>query len=69
MSDLYLTDAKQVAEATSLIADFGEHAIVEAALRAGRSATIGNHIAYCRWRQIERLIAMMGMNEAIGTVH
>jgi hypothetical protein len=69
MNDLYLTDAKQVVEATSLIADFGEHAVVEAAIRAGRSATIGNHIAYCRWRQIERLIAMMGVTEATGTVH
>ena len=69
MTDLYLTDATQVTEATSLIATYGETAGIEAAMRAGASATIGNHIAFCKWRQIERLIDVMATTEAHGTVH
>ncbi|TPG12626.1 hypothetical protein [Sphingomonas oligophenolica] len=69
MNDLYLTDARQVSDATALIATYGETAAAEAATRADRSATIGNAIAFCRWRQIERLIEVMAATEACGTIH
>lgn len=69
MNDLYLTDAHQVADATALIASYGETAAVEAATRADRSAMIGNHITFCRWRQIERLIDVMAATQAIGSIH
>lgn len=69
MLALYLTDAKQVAEAADLIATYGEQASIEAAIRAGHMRNIGNHLHFCRWRQIERLIAIMASDEAVGTIH
>lgn len=65
----YLADALQVADATQLIARFGEHAGSEAAARADRYRDLGNHIYFCRWRQIERLIVLLSIGRAVGTVH
>ncbi|AXJ97063.1 MULTISPECIES: hypothetical protein [unclassified Sphingomonas] len=66
---IYVADADQVSEAADLIADFGEHAALEAAIRAGRMRDIGNHVHFCRWRQTERLIELLASDAAIGTVH
>ena len=41
----------------------------EAASRADRSRNLGNQVHYCRWRQIERLIALLSTPHAVGTVH
>ena len=65
----YLADSREVADATALIADYGEDAGFEAAARADRSRDLGNHIHYCRWRQIERLIVLLSIGKAVGTVH
>lgn len=65
----YLTDAGHVADAAELIAVFGDSAALEAAIRAGRSRDIGNHIHFCRWRQVERLIELLATDEVVGTVH
>ncbi len=65
----YLADATQVADAAILMTLFGDAAGDEAAARAGRSRDLGNHIHYCRWRQVERLIALLAAQEPIGTVH
>lgn len=69
MSAIYLADRLAVDDATDLIARFGENAASEAAARADRSRNVGNHIHFCRWRQIERLIALLTLQEAFGTVH
>lgn len=69
MAALYLADAEQVTEAADLIDAFGEQASVEAAIRAGHMRDIGNAVHFCRWRQTERLIAVMVSDEAIGTIH
>jgi hypothetical protein len=69
MAAIYLADAQQVAEAADLIATFGEQAPVEAAIRAGHMRDIGNHVHFCRWRQTERLVALMTSAEVLGTVH
>lgn len=66
---LYLADAGHVTDAAELIAVFGESAGIEASLRAGRSRDIGNHIHFCRWRQVERLIELLASHEVAGTVH
>jgi hypothetical protein len=58
-----------VSDAQMLIADFGKQAGIEAAERAEASRNIGNHIHYCRWRQIERLIIMLTVQTTLGTVH
>jgi acetylglutamate kinase len=69
MAAMYLADAQQIVEAAEMIATFGEQAPVEAAIRAGRMRDIGNHVHFCRWRQTERLIAVLASDAAIGTVH
>jgi hypothetical protein len=58
-----------VTEAQALIAHFGKEAGVEAAVRAESSRNIGNHLQYCRWRQIERLVIMLSLESSIGTIH
>jgi hypothetical protein len=65
----YLADRAEVNDANALIREFGDHAGFEAAERADRSRDLGNHIHFCRWRQIERLIVLMSIGRAVGTVH
>jgi hypothetical protein len=68
-SHVHVPDRKALSEATDLIALYGEHAVYEAASRAESSRSLGNVIHYCRWRQIERTIVMLSVEDAIGTVH
>ncbi len=65
----YLADRAHVIDAADLIRVFGPDAGLEAAARADRYRDLGNHINFCRWRQIERLIVLMSINRAVGTVH
>lgn len=65
----YLADRGSVTEACDLIARYGAHAPSEAAARAGRSRRIGNHLHFCRWRQIERLIHLLGGPAPEGRLH
>jgi hypothetical protein len=60
---------KDVIEAEALIAAHGREAGLEAAERAEASRNIGNHLQFCRWRQIERLIIMLSVEATLGTVH
>jgi hypothetical protein len=66
---LYLSSSADVRDAVELVSRFGGTAAAEAALRADRSRSLGNALHFCRWRQIERLIALMEAGEAHGTVH
>ncbi len=65
----FLADRRAIADADTLIAMFGDDAGLEAAARADRSRDIGNHIHFCHWRQIERLIMLLSVDHAVGTVH
>jgi hypothetical protein len=65
----YLADRSSVDAASELIASFGDDAGFEAAARADKSRDVGNHVNFCRWRQIERLIVLMSISKAVGTVH
>jgi hypothetical protein len=67
--NLYVADRSSVTTAQELIATFGDEAGVEAASRANKSRDVGNHVHFCRWRQIERLIILMSVGRAVGTVH
>ncbi len=60
-------DAAQ--EAQDLLAAYGTSAAAAAAQNARDSRNIGNHIAFCRWRQIERLIAVLSDDAPLGTRH
>ena len=65
----YVADRAHVTDAAELIALFGDDAGFEAAARADRCRDLGNYVNFCRWRQIERLIVLMSVNRAVGTVH
>ena len=58
-----------MADASTLIEHYGDHAGMEAALRAERSRDDGNVTRFCHWRQVERLIASLASAEVQGTVH
>jgi hypothetical protein len=62
-------NARDVQDAQALIARFGESAGLEAAERAEASRNVGNHIHFCRWRQIERLVTVLNIEAIAGTVH
>lgn len=65
----YVADRQVLTEATDLIARFGGEATAEAAARADRSRDLGNVVHFCRWRQVERLVALLTADNVIGTVH
>lgn len=65
----FLSDRQSYDDAAELIARFGDDAGYEAAARADRSRDLGNHIHFCKWRQIERMIVLLSFDQAIGTVH
>jgi len=65
----YLSDRKSYDDATELMAIFGADAGYEAAARTDRSLDLGNHIHFCHWRQIERLIVLLADDQPIGTIH
>lgn len=62
-------EPQDVAQAEALIDRFGTAAGLEAADRAEASRNVGNHLHYCRWRQIERLIIMLSLETTLGTIH
>jgi hypothetical protein len=65
----YLSNRKSYDDAADLIARFGDNAGYEAAMRADKSRDVGNHIHFCHWRQIERLIVVLSYDQPLGTVH
>ncbi len=62
-------EPRDVAEANTLMDTFGSEAGMQAAERAAKSRNVGNHLHYCRWRQIERLIIMLSARATLGTIH
>ncbi|MDX3900262.1 MAG: hypothetical protein QHC40_07120 [Sphingobium sp.] len=65
----YLSNRASFEDAAELIARFGDDAGYEAAARADRSRDLGNHIHFCHWRQIERLIVLLASERPVGTLH
>jgi len=64
-----LADRRSYDDAAMLIETYGDHAGIEAALRADKSRERGNHIHFCHWRQIERMVVLLSVDQAIGIVH
>lgn len=62
-------DSTHYNDAELLITNFGEEAGLEAANRADKSRSLGNHLHYCKWKQVERLCVLLSLDETIGTVH
>ena len=69
MLNPYVASRDDVTDALALMAVFGLDAGFEAQARAARSRDLGNHIHFCRWRQIERLILLLSAENAFGAVH
>ena len=66
---VHVPDRSALAEAAELIDRFGDYATSEAKLRADRSRDLGNLLHFCRWRQIERTIAMLRDSSVSGAIH
>ena len=66
---VHLPDRAALADAAELIDRFGAFAAPEARLRADRSRDVGNVVHFCRWRQIERMIDMLGDPSVTGSLH
>ena len=62
-------DREAATSAQLLMAEHGADAGEAAAKRARESRNLGNHIAFCRWRQVERLLAVLVSDEPMGTRH
>ncbi|MGB5483830.1 hypothetical protein [Parasphingorhabdus sp.] len=62
-------DSTHYSDAELLISNYGEEAGLEAANRADKSRSLGNHLHYCKWRQVERLCVLLSIDQSIGTVH
>lgn len=62
-------DSSHYSDAERLITNYGEEAGLEAANRADKSRSLGNHLHYCKWRQVERLCVLLSIDQSIGTVH
>ena len=69
MTRPYIHGRTALADASDLIELYGEHARLEAAERAARSRGDGNVMRFCHWRQIERVIAVLGSEVVSDTVH
>lgn len=66
---LHVADRAAFTDASDLISQYGDLAAHEAANRADRSRSLGNVIHFCRWRQVERMIAMLRAEDVTGSVH
>ncbi len=62
-------DSTHYSDAELLITNYGDEAGLEAANRADKSRSLGNHLHYCKWRQVERLCVLLSIDQSIGTVH
>ena len=69
MEPPFITGRPALDDAADLIDRFGEAAASEAAVRAEQCRDRGNVVRFCHWRQIERVIAMLGSRQASGALH
>jgi sugar phosphate isomerase/epimerase len=65
----FLPDRAAADDAIALLATHGDFAGAAAAQRADAARDLGNHVHFCRWRQIERLIVMLSVTHIQGSVH
>lgn len=65
----YIGNRAAYDDACLLLSRFGETAGIEASDRAEAARALGNHIHFCHWRQIERLLVILSIDQSIGTIH
>ena len=69
MDSIFIHGRLALADASDLMARYGDDAGFEAAARAERSRDDGNVARFCHWRQIERVIATLSSDEITDTIH
>ena len=69
MDSLFISGPGALADASTLLEQYGDNAGLEAAVRAESSRDADNVQRYCYWRQVERVIATLSEREVRGTVH
>ncbi|MES2001485.1 MAG: hypothetical protein V4444_04150 [Pseudomonadota bacterium] len=69
METPFIHGRSALADAADLLNRFGDDAGLEAAVRAEQSRDAGNVLRFCHWRQIERVVATLGCDEVLGTIH
>lgn len=62
-------DRASFEEAAMLIARFGDAAAVEAATKADAFRNTGNLMLFCRWRQVERAVQILQLEDIVGEIH
>lgn len=65
----FIASREALDDATRLIDLFGADAALEAAVLAEGARDRGNVLGFCHWRQIERVIVTLSVEEPVGTVH
>lgn len=65
----FINGRRALDDASDLIEQFGNSAMLEASARAERSRNDGNVARFCHWRQIERVIVALTSDEVVGTLH
>ncbi|WP_425231161.1 hypothetical protein [Sphingomonas sp.] len=65
----YIAAMRPHLDAVELRTLFGASALDVAAARADRARAVGNHVHFCRWREVGRLLAVLAMEGSAGTVH
>ena len=66
---VHIAGRADLLDASDLIERFGDLAASEAAQRAARSRDLGNVVHFCRWRQVERIIALLADDRVSGPIH
>jgi hypothetical protein len=66
---LAIHDRGSLEDASSLIAKFGDEAVMEAASIADQYRDSGDLDLFCRWRQVERAIMLLQLEDIVGEVH
>ena len=69
MTSPYLAATRPHHDAAELLTLFGAAAADEAAARAERSRSLGNHLHFCRWREVGRMIATLQRGRVAETLH
>lgn len=69
MDHLFIAGRGSLSDAQELLRDYGPEAALQAAVRAEQSRGAENILKFCHWRQVERLIDALAIEEPQGTVH
>ena len=64
-----LTDRHSFDEAAALVLRLGDAAVIEAASIADGFKLRGDSLSFARWRQIERAVLMLQLEDVVGELH